>query len=504
MYLILSKYFYFLYYFKKEKKSKFFLLIDIMFFLMKKCISLFILRKKYNKIRNLIIAKKNKLLSSNKYSLNTKEKIKKHYFSVLTAYKYLNQFIKLKISEINDFIIHFLPEELLPLGNRKRYYNLINKKFKRFFLLMKKKFNKKFFFYYLIRLFRKIKDLFIKSDPFIENTNTFFNFFSSLFFNSEYKDLSSLYSRQTNRTRLKNKIRDFFQLVFYFSKRIDYYLVKTYPFISITKIRQLIQQSQIKINNKMLVDINYFIKPNSFIHSKNNIFFSFFKQYVFHLQDYFNTLNNRCYKEIYNIKYFYYLALYKLVNLGNRSIINKSKYYITFNNKLRLESSNLEQKNISLFYYYSNFFNFNSLSFFLYEDVIINIYFYFVSSSKYKEIYNLDNLEEEKMKNNLSYNFPFISKYKEFSYSIVNSDLIMNISFNFSHRKMSNQFIEMVSLLNYLKLFFFFSKTNNYYYTHYKNSHFITTSYYKKTIEENKNIFYYLSNFYQLNLTPLL
>ena len=124
MYLILVKYFYYFYFLKKNKKFKFFILVDLIFFLMKKYYKLLILKKKINKYKNII----------NKNAKRKNETMKQVYFI-----NKLDSFITNKISSFNDFIINFLPTQLLPMGNRKKFYNLLNKKFKRFFILIKKK-----------------------------------------------------------------------------------------------------------------------------------------------------------------------------------------------------------------------------------------------------------------------------------------------------------------------------------------------------------------------------
>src|SRR6478735_297976 len=199
MYLILIKYFYYFYYLKKNKKFKFFILVDLIFFLMKRYFKLLILRKKLIKYKNIL--KK----SFSKIQLNLKKNNEDYKSSILLKIgkqlyllNKLDSLLKIKLNGFNDFIIHFLPTQLLPLGNRKKFYNLINKKFKRFFILIKKKLNKKFFFFYLVQMFRKIKFLFIKSDAFLNKKTFLFDFFSNLILESKYSSLLQYY-RQHNK-----------------------------------------------------------------------------------------------------------------------------------------------------------------------------------------------------------------------------------------------------------------------------------------------------------------
>ena len=140
MYLILIKYFYYFYFLKKNKKFKFFILIDLIFFLMKKYFKLLLLKKKLIKYKNILKKSLSKIhLQLKKNVLSDKPSVLLKVGKQLYLLSKLDSLLKIKLSGFNDFIIHFLPTQLLPLGNRKKFYNLINKKFKRFFILIKKK-----------------------------------------------------------------------------------------------------------------------------------------------------------------------------------------------------------------------------------------------------------------------------------------------------------------------------------------------------------------------------
>ena len=218
MYLILIKYFYYFYFLKKNKKFKFFILIDLIFFLMKKYFKLLLLKKKLIKYKNILKKSLSKIhLQLKKNVLSDKPSVLLKVGKQLYLLSKLDSLLKIKLSGFNDFIIHFLPTQLLPLGNRKKFYNLINKKFKRFFILIKKKLNKKFFFFYLVQMFRKIKFLFIKSDAFLNKKTFLFDFFSNLILEAKYSSLLQYY-RQHNKkdSLLKNKFLSFFNLIFFF------------------------------------------------------------------------------------------------------------------------------------------------------------------------------------------------------------------------------------------------------------------------------------------------
>ncbi len=107
---------------------------------MKKYFKLLILKKKLIKYKNILKR------SLSKLNIQVKKNIIEEkpflFFKIAKQLYLLNKLdglLKNKVNDFNEFIITFLPTQLLPLGNRKKFYNLINKKFKRFFILIKKK-----------------------------------------------------------------------------------------------------------------------------------------------------------------------------------------------------------------------------------------------------------------------------------------------------------------------------------------------------------------------------
>ena len=373
MYLILVKYFYYFYYLKKNKKFKFFILIDLIFFLMKKYFRLLMLRKRLLKYKNLIKRTSNLSISIKKINLLSK----------------LDLFLQNKINEYNDFIINFLPIQLLPLGNRKRFYNLINKKFKRFFLLIKKKLNKKFFFFYLVQLFRKIKFLFLKSDAFLNKKTFLFDFFSILSLESNYFKLIQVYKQNIKKdTFLKNRFLSFFNMIYFFLYRLDYYLFKSFSFINLNDIRNIIFKLGIYVNNKKIQTIHYFLNKYDLVELpiSSSFFNGFSNKYIFLLQRYFSFISSYSYKKQLDIKKNYYLALYKKI------LKLDSNFLYLFRKKIKC---------------------FNSSEYLVFLD---QLYSFFFKIKKFKSIYNFDNLNNGKNIYKLEYQFPFFLKKKKKRY----------------------------------------------------------------------------------------
>ena len=323
MYLILVKYFYYFYFLKKNKKFKFFVLVDLIFFLMKKYFKLLVLKKKLIKYKNILRK------SIFKMNLQLEDKVKPSIYSKITRQIYLldklDLFLKNKLLGFNTFIINFLPTQLLPLGNRKKFYNLINKKFKRFFILIKKKLNKKFFFFYLVRMFRKIKFLFIKSDAFLNKKNFLFDFFSVLSLESKYQSLLQFY-RQHNKkdSFLKNKFLSFFNLIYFFLYRIDFFSFKFLSFFSLSYVRNVIFNIGVEVNNKLIKTTYYFLNKYDLLKLPSFFISTQRKLYIFCIKFYFDFINKYCYKKFNNIKSIYYNELFNSL----KSIDFKNRFFI--------------------------------------------------------------------------------------------------------------------------------------------------------------------------------
>jgi len=486
MYLILIKYFYYFYYLKKNKKFKFFILLDLIFFLMKKYFKLLILKKKLIKYKNILKRSLSKLnVQVKKNLINEKPFL---FFKIAKQLYLLNKLdglLKNKVNDFNEFIITFLPTQLLPLGNRKKFYNLINKKFKRFFILIKKKLNKKFFFYYLVQMFRKIKFLFVKSDPFLNKKNFLFDFFSTLSLESKYSSLLQYYKQHNKKDSLvKNKFLSFFNLISFFLYRVDFFLFKLLSFFSISNIRDMIFKIGITINNKLVKTTHYFLNKYDLIKLPSFFISSFKKLYIFCLKYYFDFITKYSYKNINNIKGKYYTELYKQaikVKETNRTYITQIKNQLAFSNKVLVD----------------------------YIDLMENIFYFFFKerNNKFNSFYNFDILNNYKGNYNVEFQFPFFLKQKK-------KDLFFNNNINYlgnvsyiinstSSIKKSNLF-NMSYLNNFMNLYFFLFKYKLFYYYSNNNKFLVSPNIVNTLFKEQKKLFYYFSILYHVNFIKLI
>ena len=460
MYLILVKYFYYFYFLKKNKKFKFFILLDLMFFLMKKYFKLLILKKKLNKYKNIL------------KQIKPTNEINKNLYFLLK----LELFIANKVDAFNSFIINFLPTQLLPLGNRKKFYNLFNKKFRRFFVQIKKKLNKKFFFFYLVFLFRKIKFLFFKSDAFLNKKNFLFDFFSIMSFESKYTSLLQLYRQvQKKDSFIKNKFLSFFNLIFFFLYRIDFFLYKYFNFFSLEYIRRFIFSGGVAVNNNNINTVNYYLPKYALIKIPSLIYYIYNKLYIFSLQLHINNLNNYIYKKNNNLKFFYYHELFKKLKKVSGTMV----YLKQIKQKTKSSSS-------------INYIN-------LLEDVF---YYFFKLKNK---LYNYDLLNHYKNNYKIEYLFPFFIKEKKVALFInVQPNYINNISFFFKKTNIINNLFDFSFLLNYLNLFFFFYKYRYTYIYSYHDKVVLSPFFLQHVLKEQKKLFYYFSIVFHINIVHLL
>jgi hypothetical protein len=467
MYLILVKYFYYFYFLKKNKKFKFFILLDLIFFLMKKYFKLLLLKKKLNKYKNML-----KRINIKNLNSTMIKKINKNIYFLLK----LDLFIKHKMDEFNNFIINFLPTQLLPLGNRKKFYNLFNRKFKRFFILIKKKLNKKFFFYFLVLLFRKIKFLFLKSDAFLNKDTFLFDFFSSISLESKYSSLLQLYRQvQKKDNLLKNKFLSFFNMISFFLYRIDFFLYKYLSFFSLDRIRRFIFSSGVVVNNKLVNTINYFLSKYQIIKLPSSLTSMHRKVYIFALQYYFAFINNYIYKKNNNVKFHYYLELYKKIK-------NKNSLFLYIKQK--------KQKHVVSHRY-------------CYMDLVEDIFNYFFALRN--RIYNFDLLNTYKNNYKIEYLFPFFLKEKKKNlFFNTNPKYLDNITINITPSNIKNKLFHFSFLTNFINLFFFLYKYKSlYFYTH-KNKCIVSPIHIQNILNEQKKLFYYFSIVFHINVVKIL
>lgn len=482
MYLILIKYFYYFYYLKKNKKFKFFILVDLIFFLMKRYFKLLILRKKLIKYKNIL--KK----SFSKIQLNLKKNNEDYKSSILLKIgkqlyllNKLDSLLKIKLNGFNDFIIHFLPTQLLPLGNRKKFYNLINKKFKRFFILIKKKLNKKFFFFYLVQMFRKIKFLFIKSDAFLNKKTFLFDFFSNLILESKYSVLLQYY-RQHNKkdSFLKNKFLSFFNLISFFSYRIDYFLFKLLSFFSISYIRNIIFNYGVHINNKLVNTTHYFLNKYDLMKLPTMFFYNYKKLYIFCLKMYFDFINKYSYKFINSIKHKYYIELYKIsLSLD----LNNSSYLSQISNNKKISNSDS------------------------YLSLMENLFYFFFKDKKLSSYYNFDLLNRYKENFNVEFKFPFFLKQKKKDLFFNNNiSYLNNVSFIINNTLNINKdnIFNFSYLNNFIHLYFFLSKYKTLYFYLNQDKVLVSPFIVNSIVKEQKKLFYYFSILYHINFTKLI
>lgn len=482
MYLILIKYFYYFYYLKKNKKFKFFILIDLIFFLMKKYFKLLVLKKKLIKYKNILKKSLSKInLQLKKNLLNEKPFIFLKIGKQLYLLNKLDSLLKNKINGFNDFIIHFLPTQLLPLGNRKKFYNLINKKFKRFFIKIKKKLNKKFFFFYLVQMFRKIKFLFVKSDAFLNKKTFLFDFFSNLILESKYSSLLQYY-RQHNKkdSFLKNKFLSFFNLISFFLYRVDFFLFKLLSFFSLSYIRNVVFNIGIFVNNKLVNTTHYFLNKYDLVKLPEIISNSYKKLYVFCLKMYFDFINKYSYKSINNVKHKYYLELYKVAAT------------VTLNNN----------------YYLSQICsNKNKFIFDSYLDLLENIFYFFFNDRKLSSKYNFDLLNRYKENYNVEFKFPFFLKQKKKDLFFNNNvNYLNNVSYVINNTLNVNKdnIFNFSYLNNFIHLYFFLSKYKLLYFYSNKDKILISPNMVNCLVKEQKKLFYYFSILYHINFTKLI
>jgi len=485
MYLILIKYFYYFYYLKKNKKFKFFILLDLIFFLMKKYFNILVVKKKILKYKNIFYKQLTLLqreFKKNSSSFNMK-KNNSLFLSTLKQFYILVQVESLilkKLSSFNEFIIFFLPTQLLPLGNRKKFYNLINKKFKRFFLLIKQKLNKKFFFYYLVQLFRKLKFLFVKSDPFLNKKQFLFDFFSIISLESSYSNLLQYY-RQHNKkdVLLKNKFLSFFNLISFFIYRIDFFLFKSCSFFPLTQIRTFIFNKGVLVNDKRIQTTHYFLKKYDLIKIDTFFYNSIKYLYVFYLKNYFSFLTKYVYKISDDVKKKYYLTLFKLIK--SNSLVKDT--YLT---------STVTSKNTL----------YNKC---VYPDLMDNI-FYFFFTQKNNE-YTFDRLNYYKGNYKIEYQFPFFLKQKKKDlFFNINPLYLNNISYTYiksnSNNKLNTHNISYLN--NFTFLYFFLFKYKTLYYYIYNNKMIVSPSISNKILLEQKKLFYYFTLVYNINFLKLI
>jgi len=389
--------------------------------------------------------------------------------------------LKIKLNGFNDFIIHFLPTQLLPLGNRKKFYNLINKKFKRFFILIKKKLNKKFFFFYLVQMFRKIKFLFIKSDAFLNKKTFLFDFFSNLILEAKYSSLLQYY-RQHNKkdSLLKNKFLSFFNLMSFFLYRIDYFLFKLLSFFSLSYIRSVVFNYGVLVNNKLVNTTNYFLSKYDLIKLPTFISSSYRKLYVFCIKFYFEFINKYSYKCMNNVKHKYYLELYKVASgLSISNVLYLSQ--LKNNNKVSFSDD--------------------------YLSLMENLFYFFFKDKKLSSKYNFDLLNRYKENFNVEFKFPFfLNQKKKDLFFNSNVNYLNNVSFklNSTLNSKKDNIFNFSYLNNFIYLYFFLAKYKILYF--YSNSNKILVSPFivSSLLKEQKKLFYYFSILYHINLTKLI
>ena len=478
MYLILVKYFYYFYYLKKDKKFKFFILVDLMFYLMKRYFYLLKMKKRFGKKKKFFVKELDRMKEypikwTKIYSLNLDYYSKRHHL------------ITEQLNKFNDFIIEFMPTQLVPLGNRKKFYNLINKKYKRFFLLLKKKLNKKFVFHYLILMFRKLKDLFIKSDPITSKEKFIYELFSTLIFESKYSSLLQTYKQQNkNENMNKNKLMSFFNLISFFLYRIDFFLLKTLSYISLSDIRMMIFEGQVVINNLPVSTMYYRLNKYDLVELPNRILSRNKRFYVFALQLHFTLINNYPHiKVLQELKHRYYVELSKKINKSNANSL-----YLK-----QIKKSVIRMKMNS------------------YVDLIdqVHNFFFNLKDRKYNSFYTFDTLNNYKESYNIEYEFPFYLKKRRLNLFLYTSSVLLgNISFTLSNKEKNTSIQKNIKngipLINYIDMYNYFYKFKQlYYYTH-ANRIIVSPMLIEKVSVEQRKLIYYYSLFFNVNLLEVI
>jgi len=485
MYLILIKYFYYFYYLKKNKKFKFFILLDLIFFLMKKYFNILIIKKKILKYKNIFF-KQLTLLQQELKKKNNSLTFKQNntlFLSTLKQFYILTQVEPLvlkKLSSFNEFIISFLPTQLLPLGNRKKFYNLLNKKFKRFFILIKKKLNKKFFFYYLVQLFRKLKFLFVKSDPFLNKKQFLFDFFSLISLESSYSSLLQYY-RQHNKkdALLKNKFLSFFNLISFYVYRIDFFLFKFCSFFPLSQIRTFIFNKGIIVNNHKIQTTHYFLNKYDLVKIDNFFYSGITYLYVFYLKNYFSFLSKYVYKISNDVKKKYYIALFKIVKSNSFTVSNYLTSIIINKNSFNKQNS--------------------------YTDLMENIFYFFFTN--HNNEYTFDRLNNYKGNYKIEYEFPFFLKQKKKDLFFNTKPMYLNnVYYSYTKSSCCNKLnTHNISYLNnFTFLYFFLFKYKTFYYYTYNNKMIVSPFILNKILVEQKKLFYYFTLVYNINFLKLI
>jgi hypothetical protein len=107
-----------------------------------------------------------------------------------------------KKNDLNHFIIHSIPQQLISLESRKKLYYFFQKRIKKFFFLIRKNFNKKFFFHYFVLMFKRIKPLLFHTSLF--QSINFFDLISYFFFDHDFHTLFKFSKKKYLKKEEKN------------------------------------------------------------------------------------------------------------------------------------------------------------------------------------------------------------------------------------------------------------------------------------------------------------
>ena len=278
-------------------------------------------------------------------------------------------------------------------------------------MLLKKKLNKKFVLHYLVLMFRKLKDLFIKSDPMLSKENFTYEFFSTLVFESKYTSLLQTYKQYNkNENMNKNKLISFFNLISFFLYRVDFFLFKTISYTSLNQIREMIINNNVIINNRNINTIYYRLNKYDIVEIKNKVISRNKRFYVFSLQFFFKLITSYPQIKRFNeLKKKYYISLYKKIMTMNA-------------NGLYLTQIKNKQKVKELDSYVS-----------LMEQ--IHTYFFNLKHKKLSPLYTFDTLNQYKSNYNIEYEFPFYLKKKNKTLFYFNNPCVLgNITFTIKNK----------------------------------------------------------------------
>jgi hypothetical protein len=566
-FLIFNKYLYYFYYLKKNNKFKFFVLLDFFYFLMKKYISLGILKRKslmyhqwfsfyqhsffVQKWWNLLLKifykffyllniikwffwQKNQWIQKSwkkffRFFFFLKKLKRRTRFYIFYLYYYCRflymnfrdfrrssyQWMKIlykKKNKLNEFILHTIPEQFISLESRKKLYYFFQKKIKKFFFLIKKNFNKKFFFHYFILMFKRVKSILFQSTWF--QSKDYFDFLSYFFLDHSFDTLWKWSKKKSLKKEEKKNWFFFLSLLQSYFYRFDFFLLRIFNFLSLSKIRFLIHHGYFFVNGSLLKNEKYFLSNYSFIEISKGFENVFIQWYIFSLKLYFDELlkfshkNHFLLKTIFYKKLFFFIKKWMLTSQHPSFLCLKTSYqnFIWSCFQFRHSWDVFDYYKFKGLYFLKDFFfNFQSIDSF-FQNLCFFLFFYY-SFFKNKddktdsliEFYEQNNYKfftyYQKM-NRFRWLSPFFRKRRSFSH-------IMNLFFFFSDSWHDFRVFNLLVFYNFFSLYFFLFRKKWFFYLYYNQIFFLDSSLERNIVLEQKKSFFYLTSFFYLNISYL-